>query len=508
MPQQHHNTGTASPQALPVVVIGAGMGGLSAALSLQARGVKVVLLERHAAPGGKIRQRFVAGQAMDSGPTVFTMKWVFDALFARAGLRFEDHVQLREGSLLARHSWLDGSRLDLFQDIDTSMQAISQFASARDADNYRRFAAETEAVFNTLDASFMRTQRPGPIALSVSGGIRGMLDLANTRPFVSLWHHLSKRFHDPRLRQLFARYATYCGSSPFKAPATLMLIAHVERAGVSLVEGGMQALAQALADVLSTRGVECRYGSGVASIETQAQAVSAVVLDSGERIATEAVVFNGDTQALTMGLLGDSVTKACKARREPSLSAVTECQLACVSGFDLAHHTVFFGDDYNDEFTQIFNHQSLTENPTVYVCAQDRNGHASAAPTVSQPERLFSLINAPATRMSEAQTDAALQRMRQTLIAHGLELNNPQGRSVITTPTEFAQHFPGSDGALYGRPTHGWMGSFNRPGSRSERVRGLYWCGGSVHPGAGVPMASLSGQLAADQLCADWHLAQ
>jgi len=222
----------------PVVVIGAGMGGLAAAMSLAARKVPVILIEKQATAGGKMRQLQVAGQDIDSGPTVFTMRWVFEALFARAGLNFTEHLSLQKAELLARHSWLGSESLDLHAQLDASSQAISEFAGDKDADNYRRFARKTEAVFNTLDESFMRAQRPNPIALSLQGGLRGMLDMANTQPFISLWNSLAKDFHDPRLRQLFARYATYCGSSPFLAPATLMLIAHVEKAGVWMVQGG------------------------------------------------------------------------------------------------------------------------------------------------------------------------------------------------------------------------------------------------------------------------------
>ncbi|MFK7993875.1 MAG: 1-hydroxycarotenoid 3,4-desaturase CrtD [Granulosicoccus sp.] len=490
----------------PVIVIGAGMGGLAAAISLAARNIPVILLERHARSGGKMRQLYVAGQAIDSGPTVFTMRWVFESLFARAGLALDDHLGLDKADLLARHSWQDSDSLDLFAPLDQSMQAISEFASDRDADNYQKFARKTEAVFNTLDESFMRSQRPNPMVLSLKGGLRGMIDMANTQPFVSLWNSLSRNFEDPRLRQLFARYATYCGSSPFKAPATLMLIAHVEKAGVWMVEGGMQALASAMTNILSSLGGDIRFNSGVARIEMSENQLKGVHLDDGEFIPAQAMIFNGDTQALVKGMLGRSVTDACSPRTEPSLSAVTRCQYAITRGYQLAHHTVFFGNDYVDEFDCVFERGTLTDNPTVYVCAQDRSGSADTKVATNQHERLFSLVNAPARKMSDSERLDAIQKMQNTLSSQGLEIDDEQGKTIITDPGQFGRLFPASEGALYGRPTHGWMGSFQRPGSKS-RIRGLYLCGGSVHPGAGVPMATLSGQLAADRLCKDWNLA-
>jgi 1-hydroxycarotenoid 3,4-desaturase len=483
----------------PVIVIGAGMGGLAAALSLASQQVPVTLIERHASPGGKMRQLRVAGRLIDAGPTVFTMRWVFESMFKQAGLRLEDYLQLHRAHLLARHSWLDGTALDLYPQLEPSMQAISEFASDRDADNYRRFASQTEKIFDTLDKTFMQAQRPNPIALSVAGGLRGMMDMANTKPFVSLWKSLSGTFEDPRLRQLFARYATYCGSSPFKAPATLMLIAHVERAGVWLVEGGMQALANAMAQALAELGVELRFGDGVTAIDTQGGRVSGVSLESGIRLPADAVVFNGDTQALAKGLLGESVRHACSQRKEASLSAVTHCQVARTAGFELAHHTVFFGDDYEDEFTSVFKRQTITQRPTVYVCAQDRGNELQQA-SGGERERLFSLVNAPACELAKPAIDQALEKLHNTLQQHGLVISDAQSEGIVTTPNDFADLIPASDGALYGRPTHGWMGSFKRPGSLS-RIPNLYLCGGSVHPGAGVPMAALSGQLAAAKLC-------
>lgn len=501
-----------------VVVVGAGMGGLAATFALAARGVPVTLVERHATPGGRMRQVHVAGRAFDAGPTVFTMRWVFEALFARAGLSLHEHLPLQRADILARHAWVGSEPLDLYPETERSAAAIEAFASARDANNYRVFAAKSEAMFHTLDATFMRAQRPNPLSLGLRAGPGGMPGLLRTEPFSTLWASLARTFEDPRLRQLFARYATYCGSSPFKAPATLMLIAHVERAGVWLVDGGMHALARTLDERVRALGADCRYGTGVARIETAGNRVSRVILDDGESLSADAVVFNGDTAALTTGLLGDTLARATRPRSEASLSALTRCQVARPSGVELAHHTVFFGDDYPDEFDAIFRRRGTTTDPTVYVCAQDRSGgtanHAArdAASGAASgdagrdaaghgPERLFALVNAPARPHADHEIEALATRLDETLTRHGLVIDDERGRE-ITAPDDFARLFPATDGALYGRPTHGWAGSFARPGSRS-RVRGLYLAGGSVHPGAGVPMATLSGQLAADALAAD-----
>ncbi|MEL6216601.1 MAG: FAD-dependent oxidoreductase, partial [Pseudomonadota bacterium] len=157
-----------------VIVVGGGISGLTAAFDLAHRGVRVTLLEQHAAPGGKMRQIEIGEHKIDSGPTVFTMRWIFEDLFREAGLALEDHLELHASDLLARHAWPDGSRLDLYADVARSQSAIEAFAGAEDAARYGEFAAASAEIFRTLDLSFMRDQRPSPVALAGRVGLRGI----------------------------------------------------------------------------------------------------------------------------------------------------------------------------------------------------------------------------------------------------------------------------------------------------------------------------------------------
>lgn len=485
-----------------VVIIGAGIGGLSAAIDLASSGYRVTLVERLPVPGGKMREVRVGGTAVDSGPTVFTMRRVFDALFDDAGLNFDDFVSLTPAATLARHSWTDGSRLDLFADVDASADAIGTFAGAGEARAYRRFAAKSQQVFETLDETFMRAEKPGPVSLSLSLGFSRLPRLYATHPFRDLWSELGRIFRDPRLRQLFARYATYCGSSPFAAPATLMLIAHAERAGVWLVRGGMQRLAEALAAAARAAGAELRFGASAVRLDVHAGRAAGVELDDGMLVAADAIIFNGDANALQEGLLGTPARGAVARRSgEPrSLSALTWSLLARPRGFPLAHHSVFFGSDYSAEFDALFNRGDICEEPTVYVCAQDR-GEGRKHET-DAAERLFLLINAPPRQFVSAEVARHEKRVFDVLRRHGMEIGQIADGPTVTTPNDFAERFPGSHGAIYGWPTHGWSGSFRRPGSRS-RLPGLYLVGGTVHPGPGVPMVALSGRIAAESVRQD-----
>lgn len=492
------------------VVVGAGAGGLSAALHLAAAGLEVDLVEAGRAPGGKMRELPAGNRRLDAGPTVFTMREVFEEIFAAAGERLSDQVRLHAADRLARHAW-DGrpvrpqERLDLFADPEKSVDAIAAFAGPAEARRYRAFCEEARRIYDTLERPFLRQPRATPLSLVRQAGVRRMTGI---KPFSTLWDALGRHFHDSRLRQLFGRYATYCGSSPFQAPATLMLVAHVEQSGVWLVDGGMHRLAQALAELAERQGVRLHYGVPVSEIEVAGGAAAGVRLQDGRRFAADAVIANTDVSAIGSGLLGNAARKAVEPTppAQRSLSAITFTLLGEVQGeVDLLRHNVFFSDAYKAEFDQIFKQRRVPERPTVYVCAQDReNDGADSRGTGG--ERLFALVNAPPDGDTHTYGDDEVAQVRQRtfdLLARcGLEVRPTAATLSATTPSDFATLFPGTGGALYGRASHGWQASFQRPGIRS-RLPGLYLASGSAHPGPGVPMAALSGRLAAQCLLHD-----
>jgi 1-hydroxycarotenoid 3,4-desaturase len=485
-----------------VAVVGAGLGGLASALELAHAGWEVELLEAASAPGGKARQVAAGGRPVDSGPTVFTMRWVFESLFASVGERLADHLSLAPCETLARHAWPDGSRLDLFADRARSEEAIAGLAGPAEARRFRAFCERARTIYHALAPVFIEAEKPSPLGVATALGPR--LDLlGDLLPGRTLWGALSRELSDPRLCQLFGRFATYVGGSPYRAPALLMLIWHVEAAGVWRIEGGMHRLAQALAALAEARGARIRYDAPVSEILVRSGRAAGVRLAGGEEIPAEAVLFNGDAAALSAGRLGEAVRRATRRVRpaQRAHSALTFSALAEPRGLALHHHSVLFCRDYPAEFRAI-EAGRLPEEPTVYLAAQDRAGDTAPG----GPERVFGIINAPATgdirTIPEEEIERCLTSADRLMRACGLELGILEETRTVTAPQDFERLFPATGGSLYGRSPHGSMASFARPGARS-RIRGLYLCGGSVHPGAGVPMATLSGRLAARTMISD-----
>lgn len=487
-----------------IAIIGAGMGGLAAA-ALLAPLAAVTVYERGPTPGGKVRRLNVEGALIDSGPTVFTMRWVFDEIFAAAGQAFADYVDLRPLDVLARHFWRDGSRLDIYSDTEKTASAIRSFSSAADAENYVAFCKETERLYETLRAPFLRASAPSLGGLMARSNPTALLGV---NPFSSLANALARRFRDPRLRQLFARYATYCGSSPYAAPATLMLIAHVERSGVWMPKGGVSAAADALVSLARKFGAEFCFDANVSGIDIRSGKVAGVEISESGKEPADIVIFNGDPEALASGLLGAAAARSVSLSRErtPSQSAITWSFVGDVAGDKLSAHNVFFSDDYEAEFNDVFEKRVAPASPTTYLFAPDR---ADPVHRADASERLFCLINAPSLRertaFSQEEINQCSARVEEQMRQCGVSLALPKERSLTTTPGDFAAMFPGSGGALYGMASHGWRASFARPGART-RIPGLFLAGGGAHPGPGIPMAALSGRAAAREIMKDCGL--
>jgi len=467
------------------IVIGGGVGGLAAAIHLARAGVRTRLYERGERVGGKLREVAVGGRTFLAGPSVFTMKWVFDELFAG---RLADYLTLDPVDPFCRHFFADGSQLDLHTDEERSRSAIERFAGARDARGYLVFRKQAAKIFDIVRGPFM--ERPIPPLYEFLSP-RALLQMTQIDGLRTLQRAVEEHFSDPRLRQLFGRYATYNGSSPYHAPATLAVIAHVENAyGIFQPKGGIVRLAQALETLARELGVEIETGVDIDQILVENDRAVGVRRRSGGVERAHAIVANCDVAHVFEHLLPPTraTRKAADkyADEELSLSAYLLLAVAKPAPLDLLHHNVFFSRDYRREFDELIVQRRPPEDPTVYLCVED--------------ERHFFLTNAPPLDGRGARIDWSVEgppcreRILRTLARHGWTLDVEAEQSI--DPREHADRFPSSRGALYGLASNSRSAAFKRPPNQVPAVAGLYLAGGTVHPGAGLPMVCLSARIA------------
>lgn len=481
------------------VVIGAGMGGLGAAIRLVAGGCRVTVIEAADHPGGKARARPTSGGPAAMGPTVLTLRTEVDELFRLCGTTTEAEVALTRLPRLARHWWPGSGPLDLFPEVEANIDAIRAFAGSAEAEGFARFDTATRALYQAFEAPVMRAPKPDLAAIA-RATLRQPALWPALLPGMTLDRWLQRFFRDPRIRQLFGRYATYVGGRPAHTPAVLSLVWQAEAQGVWAARDGLHSVADALARAAERLGVRFHYATKAHRITRQSGRVSLVETDQGHH-AADIVVFNGDPRALSEGLLGDAAQSVLpRPPGKPSLSAWVWSFAATPEGPrapDLIHHNLFFTADPQAEFGPI-GQGLMPQSPTLYLNGQDREVGDTPA-----TERFQIIMNAPANQPDQPDEDRSCHdRTFPALAQMGLTFTPPPGPEALTRPRDLAQRFPASLGSIYGASPEGALAAFQRPVARTA-LPGLYLAGGGVHPGAGVPMALLSGKQAALQALQD-----
>lgn len=481
-----------------VVVVGAGIGGLSAALALAVRGLPVRVIEAGPRPGGKAGTVDVGGVTIETGPSVLTLPEVFAELFSRAGIRFADVVGLRRLDPGFRYHYADGCVLDVAHDPDDTLARVrSVLGSAAEAE-LAAFLRYSRRIWDAAAPHFVTGRAPTWAAMAALA-LRHPRALLAVDPLHSMASGVDRHVRDPYLRVLLRRYATYNGSDPRRAPATLNCIAHVELSlGGYGVQGGIQALISALVTALEANGGSIDCGQPVDRVLVDAGTACGVALAGGGSVRARAVVVNADVGWLREGAL-PGAGSLLPAPSTPSMSGWTAA-LRAARRPDRMPHEVIFPADYDAEFADIFDRDRPPAAPTVYLCAQERC-HGLTGWTDAEP--IFVMANAPA-EPARGSRDPQVWRSLEAAVEQRMRSAGrwSDGDTLVwrRTPTELAAAFPGSRGAIYGAASNDRYAAFRRPPNRVRGLPGLYLASGSAHPGGGLPMAALSGLAAADCL--------
>ena len=478
-----------------VVVVGAGLSGLSAALQLAGQGRSVTVVERYGYPGGRMGQADIRGYKIDTGATVLTMPDIIENAFNAVGASMRDYVELMPSDPAYRASFADGSTLDVHSDAAAMTAAIEEFAGPEQAAGYLRlrdwltelYKLEIDGFIGSNFSSPLSLLTPQLARLAAIGGFRG-------------WEKMVSRFiTDERLQRIFTFQALYAGVPPQQALAAYAVIAYMDTiAGVYFPRGGMRAVPEGLAAAAADAGVVFRYGSTVTRLERSGSRVTAVCTDSGDRIACDAVVLTTELP-LTYQLLDRPPRRPIKFRPSPSC-VVMHVGVPSVGGA-LQHHNISFGANWSKTFDEIIDEGVLMSDPSLLVTMP-----TAGDPTLAPPGRDLLFVLAPCPNLEVGKVNWAVEgdtyaRQMLATAAERLLPGLDQDADVldVVTPADWARQ-----GMLAGSPfalahTFAQTGPF-RPANLVRGVDNVVLAGSSTVPGVGVPTALLSGQLAAERI--------
>ncbi|HQV30283.1 MAG TPA: phytoene desaturase family protein [Calditrichia bacterium] len=480
-----------------VAVIGGGLGGLATAIRLAHAGFSVSLYEKNQRIGGKMNEHRQAGFRFDTGPSLLTMPFVIDNLFEDLGLDRRQYLDIQPIDPLCRYVWPDGQQLDASANLEKMQEAIAAI-SPDDARRYPDFLDYSRRIYEVTGRIFLETAIHEPAKLFSGENISRFLKFYQIDPLRTVDQGIRRFFKDPKIIQLFNRYATYNGSNPFRAPATLNIISWVEYGlGGYYIRGGMYRLVEVLGELAQQLGVRIHTGTAVEKILHHRGRVTGVHI-AGEKVTADVVVCNADVVEAHRTLM-DGVDGRRKRleKLEPSISGMVFLWGVEGNFPELAHHNIFFSGDYHREFDRIFEDREIPHDPTIYLAVTSKTDRDHAP---GKAENWFVLLNMP--YLNEGQNwDLATRRMREVVLRRFREMGIDLAPRLVTesvfTPETFQETYASNRGSIYGISSNNRSTAFKRPANRSRDVEGLYFTGGSSHPGGGIPLVLLSGKITA-----------
>lgn len=479
------------------IILGSGLGGLSAAIWEKLKGREVTVIEKNAGPGGKVATHSAEGFTFDIGPTLLTMPFVFEELFEAAGRKLEEYVEIYELDVICRYFWEDGAKLDAKHDIQQMSSNISILSSS-DSSHYQHYLDYSKEIYELTKDIFLLS----PFSRLEDYFNASSLKLLPKLYKLDAWrtvHEANKSFFsDPRIVQLFDRYATYNGSNPYKAPATLNIIPFVEYGlGSFGIRGGTRKLAEAMHRLAVELGVEFRFGEEVQKIEEDGKLITSIRTDKEEfNTSDQNVIANMDVVETYRRFLDRPKKYKAKLEKiEPSLSGYIMCWGVEGEYDKLSLHNILFSEDYEQEFRDIFENRKIPEDPTFYISISSRHA-AGDAPEGS--ESWFILVNAPYLPTIDKDNEAVYVRLKAKLFDKlrkaGIYVEDKIKYEHWIDQAGLYKRYGSNMGSIYGTSSNSQFAAFKRPSVSDPNYRNLFFCGGSSHPGGGMPLVALSGK--------------
>ncbi len=481
-----------------IAIIGAGVAGMAAAARLASAGYEVTVYEKNNYPGGKLGLLLLHGYTFDTGPSLFTQPYILEALFCDCGKSLHNYFTYQPLDINTRYFYEDGTTFTAYRDHNQLYQEINeQFGT--DATPVIKFLHNAANAYNHIGKIFLEEPIHEKETWLTKRIPKALAHLRWPYIFQSMHGYHAKALKHPRLVQLFDRFATYNGSNPYSAPAMLSMIAHLEmNEGAFYPKGGMISIVNALYRLCYDVGVSFEFNSLTERIVTEQNRVTGITVN-GVFHPYNTVVSNSDVYFTYQKLLQDKQMADFYKRQERSSSALIFYWGIKNTFSSLQLHNIFFSNDYKAEFNCLFLTKTVYHDPTIYINITSK---MEAAHAPENCENWFVLINTPASGDID---DEMIKNIRQNTIC---KLNRMLGTDIeglietesVLTPAMIEKRTASYMGALYGTASNNAFAAFKRHPNKSKKYKGLYFAGGTVHPGGGIPLCLRSAKLVADAI--------
>jgi len=488
-----------------ISVIGAGIGGMSAAARLAKQGHQVTVFENSDQSGGKCRTEWFGDYAFDTGPSLLTLPAVFRDLFLKTGKRIEHVLDISPVDPAFNYNFADGSKVT-FPNLSNpkTYKEIEKSFGISASESWRQIIDRSEKMWEASRDSFIESELTSIWPLLLRKNLINQINQIS--PFTSLRGLSEKLNLDPHLKMIIDRYATYTGSDPRSAPAVLLTIAFVESTfGAWHIKGGIGQLSVALEQRCRDLGVDFQFKSLVTKILVERNKVEGLVLNDGKVVHSDLVVSNSDAEYTFNSLIDKEVTSARSERKKLKAATKSLAGFSLLLGLDnsksksveINHHNVYFPENYDLEFDQIFTQKVPVTDPTIYLCAPKDSSMVKGA----DKEAWFVLVNAP-RHEPESGWDwkhggqEYAQKIINKMDNLGLNVTNRLDFMEYRTPADLEKYAMAPGGSIYGTSSNSPVSAFLRARNRSK-VKGLFCVGGSAHPGGGLPLVGISAEIVA-----------
>lgn len=485
-----------------IIVVGAGIGGLATAIRLQSLGYSVTIFEANSYFGGKLTSFSDKGYRFDMGPSLFTMPQFVEDLFKAANKNSSDYFQYKKKEIVCNYFYEDGTRFSAAADTNTFAENAT-----------KAFDVKTEEITNYFNRSKNKYDLTASLFLEKSlhklntylskDTLNAIFRINSLDINTTLHQHNSTVFKDKKLVQLFDRFATYNGSSPYKTPGIMSMIPHLEQYfGTFFPKGGMHSITQSMYKLATDIGVKFSFNALVDEIIVEDKKVRGIIVD-GEKHLADIVVSNSDVVPTYRKLLKSQKAPE-KILKQPRSSAALIFYWGIEKEFpDLDLHNIFFSNDYKKEFDAIFNQKTVSEDPTIYVNITSKEEKDDAPKGC---ENWFVMVNVPSNTGQD--WDAIIKKTKQDVLKKLSKILNVDFKKLINfesilDPRKIEANTQSYQGALYGASSNNKYAAFLRHPNFSQKIKNLYFCGGSVHPGGGIPLCLLSGKIVSELIMND-----